>query len=82
MNFQLIWGVGVPSMIGYEALVWGVVLKSQYYIPTTGIGSISTDDLKPVDWPGLIIERKRRSYPEKALTRWVLYEALAQMTQK
>lgn len=93
MNFQLIWGVGVPSQVGNEALVWGVVFKTQYYLPTTGISSISSDSLKPEHWPGLLSNRgKRESFSEifhiegkekdSALTRWLLYEMLAKMSQE
>uniref|UniRef100_A0A336MF10 CSON000718 protein n=1 Tax=Culicoides sonorensis TaxID=179676 RepID=A0A336MF10_CULSO len=84
---QLIWGVGVPNQIGYESVLWGVTLKSVYYLPTTGINTFNTDSLKPVDWPGLgVIENKRKkreiTQSEKSLTRWMLYEIFEQFLKE
>lgn len=83
----------MPSQVGYEALVWGVVLKTQYYLPTTGIGSFNADSLKPQDWPGFLLNRrKRESFQETVhvegketdftLTRWFFYEMLSKLTQE
>lgn len=53
--------MGVPSQLGYESIIWGIVLKAQYYLATTGIGSVNINGLKPTYWPGLgIIANRRR----------------------
>lgn len=49
---QLIWGVGIPNQLNFESIVYGLVLKAQYYLPD----AINTNfPLKPsmITWPGL-----------------------------
>uniref|UniRef100_A0A336MJH2 CSON000719 protein n=1 Tax=Culicoides sonorensis TaxID=179676 RepID=A0A336MJH2_CULSO len=57
---QLIWGIGIPSQINYESVVWGIVLKAQYYLANTASGAVQIDNLKPAYWPGIGFFGNRR----------------------
>lgn len=60
-RLQFIWGVGIPLSFSLESLVFGLVLKAAYFLPTYLRGPFS---LQAVNFPGLS-KRKRRMLSER-----------------
>lgn len=59
---QLIWGVGIPNQLNFESLVYGLVLKAQYYLADT-INNPSNFKIRPstITFPGFGFMKKRRA---------------------
>lgn len=67
------------------------MLKAQYYLPTTGIGTFNADSLKLEDWPDLLTSKRMKRKTSKSLlndegnekdssmTRWHFYDMFSKM---
>lgn len=67
-RLQFIWGVGIPNSLSLESLIFGLVFKAAYFLPTTGVTGFSTQTTTNLfgigtpNIPGLkTASRKRRS---------------------